>query len=258
VDEGDRITPYSPAQLRNGANGAAAAGYGRMPTTGGYVQGPPGTRAVDEYYNPSYDQQQSYPPPPQRQSSTRTFASGYPPSINTSSTQPNNQYLTPEPLPNQSYGHGQHGTSYYSATSHQQYPTSQYPYEGYDSPGPAPSVGPDAYNNAPVGHSENRRPSEYANDPNTYHSHPPGPERSYTLGGNGYGDNVLPPLREQPGGDPSYLPYPGDRHQDSPAPTNANQYSSPGPTTPIRGPRSQPTLSPQQYSDSPPGYEPHY
>lgn len=95
-------------------NGGAAAGYGRRPSQNsgyaGYAQAPAGTRAVDEYYNPTGDQTgSSYPPQPQRQSSGHTLGpSGYTPA--------NNAYAAPGPAAgNQYLAVGQqHGQDRYS------------------------------------------------------------------------------------------------------------------------------------------------
>lgn len=67
------------------------------------------------------------------------------------------------------------------------------------------------------------------------------PERNYTLGGDGYGNNQLPPLQ-----DPSPAGYYG--YNTSP-PSEFQQ-----PTSPIRGPRPQPGAAAPE--DAPPGYEP--
>ena len=128
------------------------------------------------------------------------------------------------------------------------------------------------------------------------------PERSYTLGGDGYGSNTVPPLPEHQRSNPTppggyYGGYAGDEsrggpnpygaplgyephaHSQSPPlpqsyaqpmPINTNMASGYGsqpqsahagtaPTSPVKGPRSQPSLrvvgdSPPE--DSPPGYEP--
>ncbi len=96
-----------------------------------------------------------------------------------------------------------------------------------------------------------------APNPYTYSSPPPptqryaSPDRQYTLGGDGYGGNSVPPLQES-----SY--YGAGALPDSyPAPINTNVgYGAQSHTSPVRGPRQPPGPS-SGYSpdDSPPSYE---
>jgi hypothetical protein len=84
---------------------------------------------------------------------------------------------------------------------------------------------------------------------NYYTPSPPIPQpqdRSYTLGGDGYGNNVLP----DPQGQPAYGQYA------SPINTNVAPVPAPapGPTSPVRGPRS-PRLMSSPYEDNPPVYD---
>lgn len=118
VIDGDHVYTV-PYQYQNNV---AASGYGGRPaagggyTAGGYAQAPVGTRAVDEYYNPTSDTASTYPPQPQRQGSGHTYApstytTGY---GNTTSPLPN-QYNSTAPQqygtsPNE-YGHTAGGTS---------------------------------------------------------------------------------------------------------------------------------------------------
>ena len=88
MEDGDQIVPYrSQAGV-----GAGVASYGRqgMPSpgrqpsapgyvAGGYAQAPPGTRAVDDYYNRPSQQGNVYPP--RRQTSTSTYAPSTSPAI---------------------------------------------------------------------------------------------------------------------------------------------------------------------------------
>ncbi|OCH96416.1 pali-domain-containing protein [Obba rivulosa] len=83
VDDGDQVVPLNSVA----GVGAGTAAYTRRPSqsqpgsyTGGYAQAPPGTRAVDAYYNtPASPPQQTYPPRPSRQGSAHTqgSAAGY-------------------------------------------------------------------------------------------------------------------------------------------------------------------------------------
>jgi hypothetical protein len=105
---------------------------------------------------------------------------------------------------------------------------------------------------------------------NYYNAQPsqPSADRSYTLGGNGYGDSVVPALHDNHTGTPSpgpgYMPYPGDlTHSPSPvqqAPTPphvnvaaASTYQT-GQAASSKAPLvTSPTQ--MQFEDSPPGYE---
>ncbi|KAF8899128.1 SUR7/PalI family-domain-containing protein [Infundibulicybe gibba] len=269
-------TPSSPGGY--GGRPAGGGGY----AGGGYVKAPVGSRAVDEYYNPTpapaANTPSTYPPAPQTQYQTpRRQPSGYAPSAYapsvysttqpppTNSPPPINQYLAgntqhygPERYgsPPQGYGHTAGGTSYHTAASHQQYP-SNYAYDSQRQRS-EPAFNPDTYNN--TGYLS---PSHtgYANTTNNYSAQATPPQvqhdRSYTLGGDGYGANSVPPLQEEPS---SYFPYPGDAHG-SPAQINTNvAYVSPPQTSPVKGPRSQPQQSQQSHHDydreeAPPGYD---
>lgn len=86
---------------------------------------------------------------------------------------------------------------------------------------------------------------------NYYNQAPGHQDRSYTLGGDGYGSNSVPPLPEHQSMNSAYLPYPGQTHS-SPEPINTNlSPMPPSQTSPIKGPRPQPG----QLDDAPPGYD---
>jgi hypothetical protein len=72
------------------------------------------------------------------------------------------------------------------------------------------------------------------------------PQRQYTLGGDGYGNNSVPPLPEH---DP-YSGYPPGLDTTSGATTGA--YA--GATSPVRGPRPQPSAGGIP-DEAPPGYD---
>jgi hypothetical protein len=141
IEDGDQVLPYNRSQQNPPAGGAGVgagmAAYSRTGasppggryTGGGYTQAPPGSRAVDEYYNAQPSQPNSYPPQPRRQTSAHTqgssaysAASAHPasppipvisPPLNTA----NVQYTAPIAA----YGHNQ----YTSAAS--QYPSAHSP-----------------------------------------------------------------------------------------------------------------------------------
>lgn len=137
VEDGDQILPYRPnAQGAPGVGagvGAGTAAYARTGTAppgrqfaGGYAQGAPGSRAMDDYYNARPSQPNAYPPQPRRQTSGHTqsssaysAASGYAPTpappvptISPPANDTSAQYL----MPGAAYGHNQ----YASATSQSQ------------------------------------------------------------------------------------------------------------------------------------------
>ena len=171
-----------------------------------------------------------------------------------------------------------------SATTHQQYPTNysnQYPEQqqadmfnadtynntAYMQPGVA-AYATDPYSSAAAYSSTN----VYSNNAATGQYRQTSPplaqqphatvERSYTLGGDGYGSNTVPVLNE-PQRDDSYYPtYPTESHLPSPysplpspnashITTAAAPASAAGPSTSLRPP------SPDQpmYEDSPPMYD---
>lgn len=118
----DNSPPASPTKSHSGRPAVTGA-------HSGYVQAPSGTRAVDEYYNPTQAANTStaYPPhpQPQRQGSSHTYASSYNYSTSTSPAPVPavpTQYMAAastaamaDPYrtgtPNQQYGHGAAGTT---------------------------------------------------------------------------------------------------------------------------------------------------
>lgn len=108
-----------------------------------------------------------------------------------------------------------------------------------------PSSYHDPYGAAPV------QPNPYLNHQSTSLP-PPQHDRAYTLGGDGYGSNFVPPLEDHnaPGG----YGYGQPPLTQSPPPINTNiGYSQPPLRSPVGGPRAQPGASQE---DAPPGYEP--
>jgi hypothetical protein len=129
--DGDEVyleedAPYRDNQSVSTAGNAGMGSYGRSAgrgyAGGGYIQAPPGTRAVDEYNNAS-----PYPQRPQRHASnlthttTTTTPSMYPPSSNTAvppsvpvaamyDRSPDNRY-NQDPYGPQAYGHNPGATS---------------------------------------------------------------------------------------------------------------------------------------------------
>ncbi|TFK77477.1 pali-domain-containing protein [Pluteus cervinus] len=214
--EGDNVyldTPYQD-QVQRPGNGYPA----------GYAQAPIGTRTVDDYY-----QQNTAPAAyhPQRQNSGYATSQYAPTTYHepigparTLSPQQSNGYLAPgtqQPYygTGREYGHTAAGTSYHTASSHGQQPSSlsQYDAAPYDSHTQyqqpqhyqQPSTfNPDTYNQT-AALSPSHSPSPPLGGQQAYAQHQP--ERSYTLGGDGYGGNAVPAL---PDHQQSYYPYPGD------------------------------------------------
>ncbi|KAI0801141.1 SUR7/PalI family-domain-containing protein [Fomes fomentarius] len=299
VEDGDHIVAYHPETMSSGAGvGAGVAAYNRQQQpqyAGGYTQGAPGSRSVDAYYNnsaphPSY-------PTPARQGSQHTQAPSVyndpyalPAGAAPAAAGAAAGYLSTTPYSHQqqpsgaSYGHPARGTSYHSAVSHQDPYQQNYQqdYRNMADPFAAqPSqttFNPDAYNASSYMYNAQAQspPPNGGSNTNPYRgTQTYQPDRAYTLGGGGYGDNVVPAL------DPSYPQY-GNR---SPAPTasvyttssttpsvapppintNTRVASPPGmpqPTSP-RGPRNPTASIPapvvespvEDYSDSPPMYD---
>lgn len=258
--DGDSVytdTPYSD-------NGPTSPTQGRRPSTsggyagGGYVQQPAGSRAVDDYYKPAaagagVAAATSYPPQPRRQGSAHSYApSQYAPStynqatsppMPTRSPPPNNTYLAAgqqqygDYNAGREYGHAAGGSAYYSA--HEQHPSSYSQYDPYIAQPQQSTPTPQGYNSHATSY---------------YSAQTAPPERSYTLGGDGYGDNSVPPLRENTSSVPAipdhpstagYVPY---SNPSTPAPSMPHAITSP----------PQRTMSPpqQRYDDSPPSYDP--
>jgi hypothetical protein len=101
----------------------------------------------------------------------------------------------------------------------------------------------------------------YSSTPNPYYgsSSPaplqhPQPERSYTLGGDGYGASAVPPLAEH---NTTYYHYGGEPTATSAPPIDTNVGTVPVVrTSPVKGPRSQLVVLEPPHEDLPPGYEP--
>ncbi|KAF5352472.1 hypothetical protein D9756_005863 [Leucocoprinus leucothites] len=278
----------------------------------GYAPAPQGSRAVDEYYHPSSPAaapSTTYPPRPERQASTHSYAttnystgprrqqSGYTPTstpysnapTRTSPPPPNNQYLStaayqdPYAATGRDYGHTTGGSSYHTAASHGQQPSSYSQYNNYSSqPQPQtshyaePSFNPDVYNSTGVLSSASPPPMPATNVPNPYttpssnpytssatpnpytsfasQSSPPqsyGAQRQYTLGGDGYGENSVPQLPEE--NKSSYFPYSGASAPSNTYPTPNTGYTAPSQPDPTPGSQSPPTSHSQE--EAPPRYD---
>ncbi|KAL1757336.1 SUR7/PalI family-domain-containing protein [Schizophyllum commune] len=187
----------------------------------GYVQGAHGTRAVDDYYNQSAANQ--YPPQkqPRRQGSASTYAtsSGYTtgapmtmspppmpgnaaaavaayntaPSSGSRSQYQGSQYSHDQygAHPGQEYGHAAGGTTYHSTASHQQYP-SAYSYSDPYGQQQADPYGQQqqSYGQPQVNPYVQQQSSPYEQPQANPYVAQHQPERSYTLGGDGYGANT--------------------------------------------------------------------
>jgi hypothetical protein len=311
----------------------------RKQFAGGYAQATPGTRAVDEYHNPSPQRQPSghstYPPQaqPTPQPSARRQGSGhsgYAPSARSNAFTPPSgaavppvpslspaggaaamagtalagQYLAPSAYGHQQYatgntfGHGQDKTTctYHDLTAvcmcllcnrsdhsaHSQYP-SQY-YEAHDQANNQghmqnPSFNPETYNatgamfmpSATHGQSypyAQPQPIQQGSYGEYHTPSPPIPsanDRSYTLGGGGYGVSTVPDHTGyaatsyiQPQPEPS-MPSPGYGAAYVPSVARTTSPEHYTPASPIRGPRSPPprnmVSSPMEYDDEPPQYQ---
>ncbi|KDQ31257.1 hypothetical protein PLEOSDRAFT_1063170 [Pleurotus ostreatus PC15] len=313
--EGDSVyvdTPYRDEHNGHPGRQASAGGSGGY-VGGGYARAPAGTRAVDEYYNPTNT---SYPPQPQhqpapsqrtprRQPSASTYSAySYqgsqapstspppmpiiaPPPQRTPHTSPppNNQYLNAgnqygqdrSGYSNAGYGHAARDTSYQSAVSHQQYPSNYSQAQDHFNPdtynatammtSPPPNIAANPYLGGNVTSSPiAEEPTSYYNphSPTPPIQHPT-PDRSYTLGGDGYGQNTVPALNDQYGssynyaygghstGSPAHTPSPAVAALNTAVAAAAMPHS--GSTSPVRGPRAQPSIAQAQYDDAPPGYD---
>jgi hypothetical protein len=256
-----------------------ARGYGHA----GYAQAPVGTRAVDEYYSPTNQPATTYPPHP-RQGSVHTSSYGpstyepstyaasppanAPPPVPSANTQylaasgpqyGQDRYLNATPV-NQ-YGHTAGGTTYHSAASHSQYPSTYSQYDRRDTHSPPqqqPNVYADPYGGGGLASPYETQPQQTIYNPQAYYANQPArsQDRSYTLGGDGYGGNRLPPLTETTHS-AAYTPYPGDSHpaMSSPPPINTNVIAGQLTTSPIKGPRSPRDTGYQRFDDNPPGYD---
>lgn len=299
IEDGNTIVPYSQYNAPSsgaagigagvGAGTAAYARHGTSPpaTAGGYAQAPTGTRAVDDYYNRPA-QSSAYPPRRQMSGHTQT-TSGYaastysyhptssppPPPVPPVPTIPGppaaaaSQYLSPgsqqqhahEQYPSaatQNYGHAAGGTSYHSAITHQQYPSTQ------SSQFPNPyshesSFDPEAYNASAYMPGAHPTPSSYPAESSHYNPYSQ-PDRSYTLGGDGYNTSGAPEsshLQQFDAAYSAYYPPPTTHSTPSPAPIITTVTPPPQPlSTSPRGPRPSASAYVQpQYEDSPPVYD---
>ncbi|KAH8835599.1 SUR7/PalI family-domain-containing protein [Flagelloscypha sp. PMI_526] len=259
IDDPNDHKAHSPTY---GGHSVATGGY----AGGGYVQGHPGDRAVDEYYHPS---QTTYPPAPsgpRRQASAHSYA----PSTYTAHT------TSPPPMPavpaqtnylspGHEYGHTSGGTTYHSAVSHGSEPSGYSPYEAYENnpyqnqtPYATPYSDPFAANRMASPPMPTATPPGIAPPLGYYPSNhsSPAPERSYTLGGDGYGGNSVPPLPDtNPYAGHDANPYAGGYATSQPSMDFANAYpqSTPSPAagpSGVQGPR--PHRDSQSYPEQPP------
>ncbi|CCL98110.1 uncharacterized protein FIBRA_00104 [Fibroporia radiculosa] len=278
VEDGDKIVPLSDVQTAGVGtyNHRQASQSRRDQYPGGYSQGPVGSRAVDAYYNPSPAQSSIYPPQsppqPQRQPSAHSQgASGYTPSAYSyGSNAAPAQYTamgayghSQQPTTATSnYGHGATGSSYYQAPApvNQQYQTNfSMPRSNTYAVQNQRSFNADTYNNtgymgAGAGSSSAAVPSNsYARTAAAQ------PDRSYTLGGAGYGGS-----NDAAYYDP-YAAASSHHSTPSPAPINtgvapAQNVASPrGPRTPaplVQSPiEGIPEPEGTHYTDNPPMYD---
>ncbi|KAI0698402.1 SUR7/PalI family-domain-containing protein [Cerioporus squamosus] len=289
VEDGDHIVPYhaqapSTGRVGVGAGTAAYANQQQPQYSGGYAQATPGTRAVDAYYNNSPTPSH---PSPARQASQHTQApSMYDPYASVAPAAAAGAaagYLGASAYGHQqqpsgaSYGHPVRGTSYHSAVSHQDPYQQQQDYTNLTDPFAAQptqaAFNADTYNSSAYMYGQTSPPPSGGSNTNPYRpaqaSYPP--ERSYTLGGGGYGDNVVPALNSYPpyssgSPAPSASVYTTSSAPSAAAPPHINTSISPPPMpqpTSPRGPRDPtPTMpaplmeSPhEEYADSPPMYD---
>ncbi|KAG9314171.1 hypothetical protein JVU11DRAFT_4957 [Chiua virens] len=243
-------TPYRDNQSISTAGNAGMGTYGRSArgyAGGGYIQAPPGTRAVDSYNRP------------QRRGSTLTHTTAttvpsmYPPSSSASAPSsgttaavydpPSDNRYNLDPYSPQAYGHVPGATSYN--------PQVQQPHVPYD---PFGGFSSDTYN-ATATMADHPYQQPYGAGP--ARSPTLQPDHNYILG--------------DPYGDPYYGHYqsisntsPPPMSQSPPA-IGTQIMGVPTSTSPVRGPRGlkspavmappQPA-SPEHYDDSPPTYEP--
>ncbi|KZV60400.1 pali-domain-containing protein [Peniophora sp. CONT] len=235
---------YDPTQPLTSHNDEDESNY--HPVTG-YAQAAPGTRAVDEYYNPNVAGANAYPPGPRREgsnhSTTYVDSSAVVPLGGAAAAAGTNAYLAAgqahaRGTPSQYSGHEQYPSNA-SGYAHSQAPsnvaygqavTHDYPSRSNSSPyhdpyaqqAPAnppgfgnaaqysPAADPyyaapqrqashDAYYQSPQMQPQDAGQSYYASPPvqsPPIPVHSP-PQRHYTLGGGGYGDNVVPDFHDE-------------------------------------------------------------
>ncbi|KLO06783.1 pali-domain-containing protein [Schizopora paradoxa] len=272
----------STANLGSGAPPARRqASGGPQAYRGGYAQGAPGTRAVDEYNNVAGAHAA------RRQSSSTYSRSNYAPSVTTNNTGNNASRSPPPGLPGQQsqflavggqgghsqylstgqqLGHGYGGSSYHTAaTQHTQYPSHQTAYndpystqqpstynDPYSSHTQQPSFNPDSYNQAgviggfinPTASPPQNSISPPPTQPSIY-SQPSqhAQDRSYTLGGGGYGGSTVPNI-----GAAAYA-----THSPSPPTVGAygGGYTASPPSLPVALTTSLPVSGNTPYTSSP-------
>ncbi|KAG6873845.1 hypothetical protein C0995_010457 [Termitomyces sp. Mi166 len=284
--DGDKVYVDNPSRPDNSASHGGRPAQGGI--SGGYVQKPPGTRAVDEYYSPTQARSEyapsAYPPAPQnnygptgyapsaahRQTSSHgrsqyshstyapsTYTPSSPPATNQHAATNEPQYSDPYYNTGAQYGHAAGGSSYHTAAaSHERQGTNYTSYNPYETQQPATyNSNYNNYSAAPAPLA----PTSYAPDPSDYYQAQPGPshqnERSYTLGGttysnNGYGASSVPPLPEHE------TPYFPAQSTTSPPLINTNvAYVSPPQNISAQGPQEQNSLHVRNDDEAPPTYE---
>nr|VWO96725.1 Rim9 protein [Ganoderma boninense] len=287
VEEAGNIVPYHVKTPSNGAGlGAGTAAYarqGNQQTTyaGGYAQAAPGNRSVDAYYNNSAP---TAHPVPARQGSTHTqsaYSDPYAPSIAPAAVagataaggylaaDAYGQYGHQQQLSAASgYGHGPRGTSSVSQPDGSAYNTGAAYNTGtgynnvVDPFAAQPSqtqFNPDTYNASSYMYGQVSASSPQsavaAANTNPYRATP---ERNYTLGGGGYGANVVPALdqnRASPA--PSSSVYSATTSTMYPINTSVSPPPMPQPASP-RGPREPATTTSQPLVSSPVQEQPPY
>jgi hypothetical protein len=290
-DDDSSKTPTRPSHLGTAAAVGGVAIAGKQYAAGGYVPSAPGTKAMDEYYHPTRNNSggSSYPPNTQPHRQPSSYSTG--PSPSTYNNYPPAQgsqmpsgYQAPQSGTHDSYaalaaaagvsampssrdyGHAHGGTTYHSAVDHQQYPSN---YSAYDPYGQSSQPPADTYNTAggylatPIhqGNPPSPLTTGYSShQPSYYTAQTPGsmyPAQTPNTYTDGYGQNSVPPLRdEQLGASP---PFPQPGMSSDPYSQVAAVIGGTDRTNPVKGPRTQSppvrTASPDQYSESPPVYE---
>ncbi|KAG6897968.1 hypothetical protein C0992_008358 [Termitomyces sp. T32_za158] len=275
--DGDKVHVDDPSRpIISSSYGGRTAYEG---TNGGYVQKPPGTRAVDEYYSPTRTEYAAptYPPALQnnygptgyapstahRQPSSHALSqyshSNYEPSTYTppSSEQyvVTNQPQYPDPYYNTSapYGHTEGGSSHHQVVSSHARPRTNY--TSYDSYEPQQ---PTAYSSNHNNYSAAPAPvvsTSYALDTSNHYQTQTGPsyQNEWSSGNtayynNGYGASFVPPLSEH---GTSYFP---DQTTTSPPPVNVNAAYTPSQNAVIP-PQGRNKLQVRNEDEAPPTYE---
>jgi len=275
----------SAANLASGAPARRQASSGQPNAyRGGYAQGAPGTRAVDEYNAVG-----------SRPGNRRQSSSTYSPSVLSNTTGSNPSRSPPPGMPSQQnqflavggqgghsqysstaqYGHAYGGSSYHTAASqHTQYPSQQTNYndlyaasqppqpstynDPYTSHVQQTSFNPDSYNQtgamggfvnpnaSPPQHTISPPPTQPSiySQPSQHQQ-----ERSYTLGGGGYGGSTVPNMGTDAYGSAAYG-Y-GAGHSPSPPAAGGYGYTESPSTLPIALTTNLPVAGGTPYSNSP-------